>query len=303
MKQKITWLLFHEPAELFIRTAEHFEQEVNRLSNDQFEFEILELSDYEARYHNGKSCDPVEELRAGRVHMSQCHTSLLAYANATNILALGLPFIFRDHDHATRVFEGQIGEELLDHVKQTMGIQGLSFTYSGGYKVMASNSPVTSVDDFAHLKFKQDRMALTQDMFAALGATAVADGTHDFRDTTLPRFGADAREDQRWATQTGHAMYLTTILMNDAMWEEFDEQTQLWFKQAARECAKTERAQSVADGEFIASNREKQQELGIDQVLSLPETEIDRLKALLAPVTEKWRAYFPNNLVDRIEAA
>ena len=36
-KQKIKWLLFHEPAELFIRTAEHFEKEINRLTGDRYE--------------------------------------------------------------------------------------------------------------------------------------------------------------------------------------------------------------------------------------------------------------------------
>ena len=45
-KQTIKWLLFHEPAELFIRTAEHFESEINRLTGDQYKIEILKLEDY-----------------------------------------------------------------------------------------------------------------------------------------------------------------------------------------------------------------------------------------------------------------
>ena len=40
-KQNIKWLLFHEPAELFIRTAEHFGREINRLTGDQYTIEIL----------------------------------------------------------------------------------------------------------------------------------------------------------------------------------------------------------------------------------------------------------------------
>ena len=38
--QKIKWVLFHTPEELFIRTAKHFEAEVNKLSNNK-EFFIL----------------------------------------------------------------------------------------------------------------------------------------------------------------------------------------------------------------------------------------------------------------------
>ena len=101
----IKWLLFHEPAELFIRTAEHFEQELNRRTGNAFNFEILELSDYERMYHGGKQCDPLTELKAGKVQMSQIYINTLAYSNITNLLALTLPFLFRDHDHATRVFE------------------------------------------------------------------------------------------------------------------------------------------------------------------------------------------------------
>ena len=31
-KQKIKWLLFHEPAELFIRTAEDFQKHLDKLT-------------------------------------------------------------------------------------------------------------------------------------------------------------------------------------------------------------------------------------------------------------------------------
>ena len=39
----IKWLLFHQPAELFIRTAEHFAEEINKISNTGFKLEILRL--------------------------------------------------------------------------------------------------------------------------------------------------------------------------------------------------------------------------------------------------------------------
>ena len=196
MKKKITWLLFHEPAELFIRTAEHFEQEVNARTGDAYEFEILELGDYEAKYYDGKRCDPLAELRSGRVQMSQIYINTLAHANVNNFLALTLPYLFRDHAHATRVFEGELGAELLDHVQESIGIKGLSFTYSGGFKCMAVNRPVHSVDDFSGLTHDAKISSVRADMFAALGSTPVDGGESDYRDTTLPRYGADASEDQ-----------------------------------------------------------------------------------------------------------
>ena len=101
-KQTIKWLLFHEPAELFIRTAEHFGKEINRLTGDQYAIEILKLEDYNNKYNNGKPCDPLAELRENRVQMSQLYANTLAATDATDFFALALPFLFRDHDHVPR---------------------------------------------------------------------------------------------------------------------------------------------------------------------------------------------------------
>lgn len=303
MKKKIKWLLFHEPAELFIRTAKHFEKELNQRTNNAFEFEILELEEYESKYCNGNQCDPLEELKAGRVQMSQIYIESLAQSKVTNFMALGLPFLFKDHAHATRVFEGEIGKELLDYVKESIGIKGLSFTYSGGYKCMAVNRPINAVSEFEGLKYKKKINAVGTDMFNALGSVPTESLDSDFRDTTLPRYHADAREDQAYAINTGHSMYLTTILANDDMFSNLSEEHKAAFVQASKIAAHAERIQSVEDAKEIATNLHLQQERGISQVIELNEVELASLREKLTPVLNKWKSYFPNSLVDRIQAA
>ena len=296
----IKWLLFHEPAELFIRTAEHFEKELNRRTGNAFNFEILELSDYERKYHGGKQCDPLTELKAGKVQMSQIYINTLAYSNITNLLALTLPFLFRDHDHATRVFEGEIGAEMLDYIQSQGGMKGLSFTYSGGYKVMACDQPVTSVEDFKYLKFKRSKQALLTDVFSTLGAQE-SDTEFNFVETTLPRYHADCQPGQSHAINTQHSMYLTTILANDAMWNEMDVFLRRHFTETAKICAAQERRQSVQDAHEIATQREKQKAVGITQYHELKDFEL--LESQLSPVIDRWKDYFPNNVVNRIIAA
>lgn len=303
MKKKINWLLFHEPAELFIRTAEHFAEELNALSGDQYEFEIMKLEDYEAKYYNGKRCDPIEELKSGRVQMSQLYIEALAVAGATNFNALALPYIFEDHPHATRVFESDLGEELLDHVDDTVGIKGLSFTYSGGYKCIAANKPITNIDEFNGLNYQIRLSPVADNIFQALGATPTERDTADFRDTTFPRYHADATNSQRWAIDTGHAMYLTTLLINSEMWSDMSSEEQSWFAKAAKVAARAERLQSVADAEEIATNKTLQHERGIDSVINLSEAEHKKLRSLLEPVLNAWKPLFPNQIVERIQAA
>ena len=302
--QKIKWVLFHTPEELFIRTAKHFEAEVNKLSNNKFEFDILTLDDYQNKYNEGRPCDLFADLRNGKIHMSQMYIFSLAFSNATDFLALGLPFLFKDHDHASRVFESKVGEDLLTHLKDTLQIKGLSFTYSGGYKVMASDSPINCVDDFQKLTYAKSGNGLWTDMFQALGAKESSDFKKaNFRQTTLPRYHADAANHQRFCTDTQHSMYLTTILMNDNLWTNFDSDTKEIFKYAAKVTAKAERVQSVADGEKIASSPAIYNQHGIDQMLYFSDEEQNRLKETLSPLINKWKPYFSQGLVDRIQAA
>lgn len=301
--QTIKWLLFHEPAELFIRTAEHFEEEINRLTNNQFKFDIMLLDDYEREYNNGNPVDMISEIQSNRVQMSQMYTGSLAFSKVNDYHALALPFLFKDHDHATRVFEGEVGAELLDQLKSKLNIKGLSFTYSGGYKCMAVDRPIKQLDDFKNLTYRRQRSGVFTDIFNALGATPVTDGTQNINQTTLPRYKVDSLDSQRWCTNTGHSMYLTSIIMSDQMWSGFDETTQQHFKTAARITADAERKQSVADAVSIETDDKKRAEAGIDAVLYLDEADQTKLRSKLEPIIERWKPYFTPGLVDRIQSA
>ena len=133
-KQKIKWLLFHEPADLFIRTAEDFQKHLDTLTNNKYEIEILTLTDYQNKYLDGLICDPFLELKEGRVQCSQLFSDILGDYDATDFYALSMPYLFKDHDHASRVFEGEIGKSLFEHLYEKTQVRGLSFTYSGGYR-------------------------------------------------------------------------------------------------------------------------------------------------------------------------
>jgi TRAP-type C4-dicarboxylate transport system substrate-binding protein len=294
----IKWLLFHEPAELFIRTAEHFQQEINRLSENRFEIEILKLEDYNDKYNGGAHCDPLAELKAGRVQMSQLYTNALATTDASDFFALGLPFLFRDHDHCARVLEGEIGDELMAHLHDRLSLRGLSFTYSGGYKCLAADRSITAVDQLKDLTAMHKPGPVFTEMFKALGMESQEDAS--VTQTTLPRYHVETTPSQKYVIDTEHSMYLTTILMNDNTWEGLSLEDQMHFREAAKICARAERAKSVADAEHIKTNADAQAERGIHSVTKLPPAEQDKLRARLESVTDKFAKFFGNDLVDRI---
>jgi TRAP-type C4-dicarboxylate transport system substrate-binding protein len=297
-KQTIKWLLFHEPAELFIRTAEHFEKEINKLTGDRYEIEILKLEDYNHKYNGGKPCDPLMELKENRVQMSQLYTNTLAATDATDFYALALPFLFRDHDHCAKVLEGEIGDELMAHLHDRLQVKGLSFTYSGGYKCMATDKKITSVDELANLTVNHKQSPVFTKMFRALGMNTAEDA--NVTQTTLPRYHVEASPSQTHVTDTQHSMYLTTILMNDDMWNGLSVNDQINFREAAKICARAERAKSVSDAEEIKTDASKQDERGIQSMNDLSDSEVQKLKEKLVPVTDKFAKFFGNDLVDRI---
>ena len=73
------------------------------------------------------------------------------------------------------------------------------------------------------------------------------------------------------------------------------------FTETAKICAAQERRQSVQDAHEIATQREKQKALGITQYHELKDFEL--LESQLSPVIDRWKDYFPNNVVNRIIAA
>jgi TRAP-type C4-dicarboxylate transport system substrate-binding protein len=299
-KQKIKWLLFHEPAELFIRTAEHFGKEINRLTGDRYEIEILKIEDYNDKYNDGKPCDPITELRENRVQMSQLYANTLGETDASDFYALALPFLFRDHDHCAKVLEGEIGDELMTHLHDRLKVRGLSFTYSGGYKCMAADSRITTVEGMEGLTYQSKSSPVFTEMFRALGMKGKQDSEANLTQTTLPRYHVEASKTQTHVLDTQHSMYLTTILMNDDMWANLSVNDQVSFREAAKICARAERAKSVADADEIKTDASKQADRGIQSMNELSEAEVKKLKDKLVPVTDKFSKYFGNDLVDRI---
>ena len=309
-KQKIKWLLFHEPAELFIRTAEDFQKHLDKLTNNKYEIEILTLAEYQDKYYDGLICDPFTELKEGRVQVSQIFSDNIGDFNATDFYALSMPYLFKDHDHASRVFEGEIGKELFEHLYQKTKVRGLSYTYSGGYRCTASDTPIPSIKDFAGKTYSRWRNPVHADMIDMVGAKKIHDTDADaswekvnMTQTTFPRYHADTLKSQKYIADTKHSMYLTTILLSDDFWNSLTTEDQDHMRTAGLYASRTERIKSVADAEEIKTSKNKQKELGIEEVITWPEEEINKLKNLWAPLYKKYDKFFGKDILNRIKKA
>ena len=268
MKQttKIRWVIAHEPLNLFTRAAKDFQDHLNAVltADQQVEVEIMTLTEYSQRYNNGivvTKHDLLDLMEDGKIEMSQMYTTWLAEHYENDFLALDLPFLFTDHDHATRVLEGEVGETLLAKLTDKSNVRGLSFTYSGGFRQMISNKEVSTLADLVGTKQRSNRNPVAQATFKALGLDAVPSELEEIRDnmlagmfegaeTTYPRiYPLGQNEVTKTVLDTEHSLFLTTMIIGDRFWESLGANVQASIKTAAIEAGREERAETIRDGE------------------------------------------------------
>ena len=224
----------------------------------------MTLTEYSQRYNNGivvTKHDLLDLMEDGKIEMSQMYTTWLAEHYENDFLALDLPFLFTDHDHATRVLEGEVGETLLAKLTDKSNVRGLSFTYSGGFRQMISNKEVSTLADLVGTKQRSNRNPVAQATFKALGLDAVPSELEEIRDnmlagmfegaeTTYPRiYPLGQNEVTKTVLDTEHSLFLTTMIIGDRFWESLGANVQAVIKTAAIEAGREERAETIRDGE------------------------------------------------------
>jgi TRAP-type C4-dicarboxylate transport system substrate-binding protein len=311
--RKIRWLIAHEPVDLFLRTAEAFASKLKELTNGAFEVEIFTVASYQKTFSTyGGRTGPMVELEEGNIEMSQLHITELAVWHNPDFYALELPFLFRDHDHASRVLEGPIGKGLLNDLASQSPAKGLAFTYSGGFRCVASDTEINGLADLKGRKFATAINPVTIDTVESLGAIPDVFNIRDFAkkvndegydadalETTIPRYLAQfTGTDKKFLLNTKHNLFLTTIIIGNEFWAGLDEGTQAKFQEACTYASRLERKWSVDEAEEFAKKLDHS-DIGVTYA-ELTEDETAKFKELVKPLYEKYNEFFYPGLVDGI---
>ena len=308
----VKWVLAHDPIEIFIRAAEEFKKIVEARAPGRLNIDILTLSEYSAKYRNGERVTKgqlLDLMARGEIEMSQMYTYVLSKFNR-DLDILDMPFLFRDHDHAQRVFEGPIGESMLEgYGREGSKIKGLGFTYSGGYKNMAFNKDVTQLTDFIGAKVRTSNSPVAQATFRSLGAEPttfeieeLADrlGTDeiDAGECTWPRFyGNGIYKNAKSVVNTDHSLLVTNIIINSEFFKDLDLELQTVVKDAAIQAARFEREISVED---VGPTSSRAREEGY-KIIDLSDNEREEFVKTTAVVYDQFADYFTPGLIDSIK--
>jgi TRAP-type C4-dicarboxylate transport system substrate-binding protein len=310
---KIRWVIAHEPISLFFRAAKDFEASINeQQSAEKIEIEIMTPAEYSQRYNNGvvvTKHDLLDLMDQGRIEMSQMYTTWLAETYAPDLLAFEMPFIFRDHDHATRVLEGEVGESLLDTIKQNSKLRGLSYTYSGGFRMASVNKKVSTLKELSGLTMRSNRNPVAQAIWKNMDTVPfvceIEDAKSKFEQKTIDAadlvysrvypLGID--EHTQTVIDSKHTLFLTTMLISDTFWNQLSDEVRSIIKNAAIEAGRKERAETIRDGEEA---KQKLISEGVNIVEPTAEEMAD-FHARMAVVYDQFTDTFAPGLIEQIK--
>ncbi|MBI2741493.1 MAG: TRAP transporter substrate-binding protein [Rhodospirillales bacterium] len=185
------------------------------------------------------------QVRNGQLDMARINLGVLNnIAPMTSVLSL--PYLFKSKEHARRVLDGPIGEEILASL-EAQGLIGLCF-YDGGPRHMySSKKPIRTPADLYGLRVRVQQADAWASMFRAIGADPVAVPT-DRVYLTLQSGVLDASEhnwpsyvSQRhyqvapYFSMTGHSMSPAVLVFSKRVWDTLKPDEQAIIRSAAKE--------------------------------------------------------------------
>ena len=211
---------------------------------------------------------------------------------------LGLPFLFRDLNHAYKVVDGPVGTKL-DEAANGKGLVLLALWDNGIRHVSNSKRPIVTPEDLQGIKLRTPPDTMTLDIFKSLGANpgplafselyiALQQGVFDGQENPLMNiYSSKLHEVQKYISLTGHKYETTPLLASKMIWASLSKADQQAVKEAAVEAGRFNRELSLAAD---ADLRTKLTAAGVqinpvDQAPFIAKTK---------PVYDKWAMQYPD---------
>ncbi len=193
----------------------------------------------------GTERECLELLQIGSLAMTKVSSSVLeGFAPIYKVFSL--PFIFRDENQKFKVFEGEIGQELLLS-PQKFWLRGLCFYDAGSRSFYTKDKPVMTPADLDGLKIRTQESPTSVKLVNALGGsatpiswgelyTALQQGVVDGAENNPPSFYLSKHyEVCKFYSLDEHTSVPDVLLISTIIWNDLNRQEQQWLQQAANE--------------------------------------------------------------------
>ena len=156
-----------------------------------------------------------------------------------------IPYLFRDYDHARKVLDGAIGQDILTKFP-AKGLVAISWMENGFRHITNSKRPVKTPDDVKGLKIRTMENKVHMEAFKAMGAlptpmnmnevfTALQTGTVDGQENPIPVILANKLYTvQKYVTLDSHVYSPAILIINKGLWDKLSDADKGAFKDAAK---------------------------------------------------------------------
>ena len=253
----------------------------------------------------GEERELVEGLQLGTVDMAIVSTGPLGgFVPAINVV--DMPFLFEDSEHAYTVFDGPIGQELLDNFRN-VGIVGAAI-WENGWRHLTSNRPIQEPSDLQGVKIRTMENEIHMAAFRELGAgpvpmvwgevyTSLQQGVIDAQENPITIIYTNALwEVQDYVQLTGHVYGPHVVLISEASLNRLPEELQTLLLDTIREVSSYQREKSA---ELTAEMSEGLRSEGME----ILEVDTAPFREAMQPVYDQYAERFGRDLIDRIRAA
>ncbi len=199
----------------------------------------------------GAERECLELLQIGSLDITKVSAAVIENF-VPNYKLLSLPYIFRDKQHAFKVFDGKIGRSLLEEGADYR-LRGLCFYDAGSRSFYTKERPIHSPDDLRGQLIRVQKSNMAVKMVELLNGsptpiswgelyTALQQGVVDGAENNPPSFYFSKHyEVCKFYTLDEHTSVPDVLLIGTSTWEKLTDQQRIWLKESADESARYQR--------------------------------------------------------------
>jgi TRAP-type transport system periplasmic protein len=199
----------------------------------------------------GGEREMIEAVQLGTQDVTNVSTGALGnFVPDTKIV--DIPFLFRDYDHARKVMDGPIGQDILKKMP-AKGLIGLAWTENGFRHMTNNKRPINTAADAAGLKVRTMENKVHMEGYKSFGLLptpmafpelygALQQGTVDGQENPIPVIlSSKFAQVQKHLSLTGHVYSPAVLLLSARVWGKLNDADKKVFVDAAKEAAVAQR--------------------------------------------------------------
>ncbi|WP_067725909.1 TRAP transporter substrate-binding protein [Oceanobacillus damuensis] len=252
----------------------------------------------------GSEADVIEQVMDGSVEMTTVAPDSSFANTVPEMNIFGLPYLFRDREHAYSTLDGEIGQELLDLTEEN-NMKGLGYWEIGFRHITNNTKEIKTPEDMKGLKIRVQPSPVWENHMKALGASptpvdfnelysALDQGIVDGQENPLPTIDSmKFYEVQQYVSLTAHTYNPAIVVMNNNAWENLTGEQQTVIQDAVDETTSYHR-ELLADKEEEILNTLKENGVTITE----PDREAFREQTV---EVKDSISEIPHDLIEKIE--